>query len=76
MIKEIKSVEELEQFEHIVRFRKGSSIMAMNVYDYYKDEEGKIIKHHWENGGQSFIYVEKVPEMIEGYTKEYNTKNK
>lgn len=40
--------------------------MQMNAIDFYK-ENGKIIEHSWENGGESKKEVDKVPDEIEGY---------
>lgn len=54
--------------EYIACFRQGRGVLAMNAIDYYR-ENGKIIRHSWEMGGEDFSQVENVPENIEGYTR-------
>tara|TARA_R110001632_G_scaffold188268_1_gene308705 strand:+ start:467 stop:673 length:207 start_codon:yes stop_codon:yes gene_type:complete len=61
--------------KYIARFRQGHGAMAMNAIDYYKDEQGRIVRHQWSMGGSMNDFVELVPDSIKGYRLIENKRN-
>ena len=43
--------------KYLAKFRQGHGTMAQNAIDYYKDEDGKIVKHCWAMGGDDKTLV-------------------
>lgn len=53
---------------YLAMFRQGSSPMAMNAVDFYR-EDGKLIRHAWAMGGETKKEVNIVPASLPGYKK-------